>query len=798
MSRPPLRFRSTVAATLLAIALMPPAALRAAEGDAPPVIAAPPTISLPPSSELSNLADLTSQLTGVSIQYNPQKIQGTVRLSSRPQVTPLELWDIFNQALIGENFTTVLTNITPAYQVVAVNDAAGLGIAISEDEVAKLKFKPGFLVIVRELKNVSAETALKALGTTVGNQPTIQVRTLGQDDRKLIIAAPQGKLREIQAVLALIDRAGLSAQVQLFRPARTGPQNLQSALVNAWNSVNKLTNKVRSVDVQIAPDNLQVMLISSQEDAPDLLKLAQELDRSEPIETRTYRPRVFSVDEVGSLVEQVLHGDHGEGIAPVVIHDRLTNCLIIRGTAEQQHRVEELLKTLDESPQAQRRQMRTYVIKHRTADDLAKVLVGLIATGVAKPAQAGQAQGQGQGQGTGLGQGQGVGQGQGMGQGQGTGQGQFPGQSPSQILGQFQGQPGGNLGQGAIPGSNRFDPSLPVSSGTAGQAAQGVIPPITAAVDNPVVLTSDPISNSLIAIGDPQSLEQVETLLKILDRPQPQVDLEVLLVQVSSTQNRNLGVELTKLIQSGAVSTSVTSLFGISTQTGTDVTARSLVGASGFGAVVLNPGDYAGVVQALESVTDGKSMIVSHIVVNNNGKASLNDIVSQPYTSLSSTSAVATSGLGGESDAGTQIAISPQISAADYITLTYSISQSAFLGSPTVTSQGSVIPPASSSDNLSSVASIPDGFIAAIGGLSNSTSSHSESRIPWLGSIPFLGWLFKSQTDSESQSRFYAFIRPGILRHPTFGDLKEAGARIAKEAELKDASWPVVEPLLYR
>lgn len=732
------------------MSLLASASLVAADGDVPAPVKPLPTISLPPSCELSNLADLTSQLTGVSIQYNPQKIQGTVRLSSRAKVTPSELWDVFNQALIGEGFTTVLTNILPAYQVVAIGDASGLSIAVSEGEIAKLAYQPGFVTIVRELKNVTAETAIKALATTVANQ-SVQVRTIGQDDRKLIISSPQAKLREVQAVLALIDRSGLSASVQLFRPQRTGPQNLQSALANVWNAMNKLTNRVRQIEVQIAPDNLQVMLISSAEDAPELLALANELDRSEPVETKTYRPKFFSVDEVGALLEQVLHGDRGEGTAPVVIHDRLTNSIIVKATANQHQRAQALLNALDEAPQSSRRQMRTYQIKHRTSDELARVLMGLIATGVVK--------------------------------------------NSTSAVSDAKSPPANQL----PPGFSEPKNPAHVDTGMLPAPNTGSTIANTAAVDNPVVLTSDSITNSLIAIGDPQSLDHVEALLKQLDRPQPQVDLEVLLVQISGSENLNLGVELTRLIRSGSVSASVSSLFGISNPVTGDSVARVLPAtATGFGAVVLNPGDYSAVVQALEGVTNGRSMIVSHIVVNNNAKASLNGIVSEPYTSINSTSAVATAGLGGTSDAGTQISISPQISAADYVTLEYTISQSAFLGSSTVNTNGTVVPPAKRSDNLSSVSSIPDGYIAAIGGLSNRSTAHSESRVPLLGRIPLFGYLFKSQSDSDNQSRFYAFIRPSILRHPSFGDLKRSSAEIAKSIGVEQGKWPVVEPQTFK
>ncbi|MBA3686671.1 MAG: hypothetical protein H0W72_15725 [Planctomycetes bacterium] len=62
--------------------------------------------------------------------------------------------------------------------------------------------------------------------------------------------------------------------------------------------------------------------------------------------------------------------------------------------------------------------------------------------------------------------------------------------------------------------------------------------------DNPVIITTDIVTNRLICLGDPRALDQVESLLAQLDKRQPQVDLEIILVTLSATQNRGLGIEL--------------------------------------------------------------------------------------------------------------------------------------------------------------------------------------------------------------------------------------------------------------
>jgi type II secretory pathway component GspD/PulD (secretin) len=269
------------------------------------------------------------------------------------------------------------------------------------------------------------------------------------------------------------------------------------------------------------------------------------------------------------------------------------------------------------------------------------------------------------------------------------------------------------------------------------------------------------------------------------------------MVSVSTGQNRSLGFELAAQVRDGSVSATVSQLFGLSQPVAGDPIARApLAAATGLGGIVLNPGDYAGVIQALETITEGRQLIRARIVVANNAKATVNGVVQEPLVSTNASTTVATTSVSGTTDAGTEIAITPQISSADYLTLTYGISQSSFLGK-SVISNGSVIPPTKRSDSVTSVATIPDGYVIALGGLSNRGQDHNESRIPFLGGIPYIGELFKSRSDGTSDSRFFVFIRATVLRHNLFMDLRRTSEGLAEEAEIPTGT-PRLEPQMIR
>jgi general secretion pathway protein D len=64
---------------------------------------------------------------------------------------------------------------------------------------------------------------------------------------------------------------------------------------------------------------------------------------------------------------------------------------------------------------------------------------------------------------------------------------------------------------------------------------------------------------------------------------------------------------------------------------------------------------------------------------------------------------------------------------------------------------------------LSTKVLVDDASVMAIGGLIQDQTVVSESKVPCLGDIPFLGWLFKSRSESIRKTNLIVFIRPQII-----------------------------------
>ena len=58
---------------------------------------------------------------------------------------------------------------------------------------------------------------------------------------------------------------------------------------------------------------------------------------------------------------------------------------------------------------------------------------------------------------------------------------------------------------------------------------------------------------------------------------------------------------------------------------------------------------------------------------------------------------------------------------------------------------------------------VRDGETAVIGGIYSRNSASSTAKVPWLGDIPILGWLFKSRKEADDRTEMLIFITPRIV-----------------------------------
>ena len=218
----------------------------------------------------------------------------------------------------------------------------------------------------------------------------------------------------------------------------------------------------------------------------------------------------------------------------------------------------------------------------------------------------------------------------------------------------------------------------------------------------------------------------------------------------------------------------------------------ALAAGTGFTGTVLRPGDFQVVVRALETVNAGRSTSAPKVLVNNNATATVRAVARQPFTSINASQTVATTSFGGTQDAGTTVQVTPKIAEGDHLALDYSVELSAFTGAPITTAEGGIIPPPSQQNAVSGSVTVPDGYTVVLGGLDVVTKGEGTSRVPLLGSIPILGALFGTTSETAQRTRFYVFLRASILRDPGFEDL-----RLLSAHDVRDLGAPSDAPALH-
>ncbi len=154
---------------------------------------------------------------------------------------------------------------------------------------------------------------------------------------------------------------------------------------------------------------------------------------------------------------------------------------------------------------------------------------------------------------------------------------------------------------------------------------------------------------------------------------------------------------------------------------------------------------------------------------------------------------MATTSLGGTSDAGTAVTVTPHILDGGRIRLSYDVSISTFVGDST----DPALPPPRQENLLSSTITIPDGFAVSVGGLEVEVETEATTKVPFFGSLPIVGALFRSRSESTTKNRFFVFLRCSVFRGERFQALRHMSATMQEAAGIS-AGLPVLEARIIR
>lgn len=331
-----------------------------------------------------------------------------------------------------------------------------------------------------------------------------------------------------------------------------------------------------------------------------------------------------------------------------------------------------------------------------------------------------------------------------------------------------------------------------IVGGKAKAAARPQTPPTPGQVEE-ASITADKATNSLVITASPQEFMELEEVIKKLDMVRSQVLVEALIAEVSMEKALQIGVDWRIMDQpvEGSVRGFGGTDFGLisGVQRGALTDPGLILGVTrGFisigGQQFVNLG---ALLRAFQKDTDVNVLSTPHLLTMDNEKAKIvvADNVPILKTDLTTPLAAATSTAANISvsrtfeykDIGIQLEITPHISKGSMVRLELSTEVSN-VTSIDPTNPGFVT---TRKRQANTTVVVESGQMMVIGGLIRDDRTEETKRVPCLGNIPLLGWLFKTYGGTKNKTNLLVFITPHIIRSPE--DMEKATGKKKQEAD---------------
>ena len=317
------------------------------------------------------------------------------------------------------------------------------------------------------------------------------------------------------------------------------------------------------------------------------------------------------------------------------------------------------------------------------------------------------------------------------------------------------------------------------ASGSTGTAGAGVANP-TAQAEKNAMVWADPTNNALVITAPPKVMRAVMDIVDKLDIRRPQVLVEAIIADINFDKDAELGVNWAAFLNNGSnvpagafVSpvggTSIVDLAG-AIQNPANATTTLLQGTTiGVGRIGGSNGtNFAAILRAIRADTNDNVISTPSAVTMDNQEAELKVAQEVPFITGQYT-ANNTAVVGGSvnpfqtiqrEEVGTILKITPVISPeGTAVMLKISIESSTIGQKP-----AGAVDLVTNKRTVSTTVMIDDGGIVVLGGLTEDNTTKGENRVPFLGSIPIIGYLFKTRNEQSTKNNLMIFIRPKILR----------------------------------
>ena len=283
-------------------------------------------------------------------------------------------------------------------------------------------------------------------------------------------------------------------------------------------------------------------------------------------------------------------------------------------------------------------------------------------------------------------------------------------------------------------------------------------------------LIVDEKQNMIIMRDTPEAVRLAERLVALHDLPEPEVMLEVEILEVTRARLLQLGVNWPGQL----------TLTPLSTTGGTTVTLDDLRNISGSSLGAAVPPMVINL-----SKTDGDVNLLANPRIRSKNREKARVLVGERVPNITTT-ATAT-GFVSESvtyvDVGLKLEVEPSVAMNDEIAIKVGLEVSNIVQQ--IQTRSGSLAYQIGTRNASTVLRLRDGENQVLAGLINDLDRTSANKVPGLGDIPIIGRLFGSQRDESAKTEIVLSITPRIVRNAQRPSLLESQFDAGTEASLR-------------
>jgi general secretion pathway protein D len=316
------------------------------------------------------------------------------------------------------------------------------------------------------------------------------------------------------------------------------------------------------------------------------------------------------------------------------------------------------------------------------------------------------------------------------------------------------------------PGAGAAGAAAPVSSGT---------------VDKNVTIWAEPQTNALVVTAPPKVMRSIMSIVDRLDIRRAQVLVEAILVEMSYDKSMDLGINWIVGDTDSRGNTLPAGGF-IQPIDGTGIgqiiqgvlNPESIAAlpsglTAGFGQIIENGTSWAALIRAIGGIGNTNIIATPSVVTLDNEEAEIKIAQEVPFVTGQYTNQGVSGSTGvvnpfqtiQREEVGNILKITPQINEGDSVMLKISQEASSIAASSQQVSTTDLI---TNKRTISTNVMVEDGGIIVLGGLISDEVRESKSQVPFLGSIPLIGELFKTRSVDKVKTNLMVFIRPRVIR----------------------------------